>query len=171
MLDFGSRVKALPIRLASTGLSALVALGVILFVSGTARERVAAAELLPGPVPGRVIAVIDADTLAVAARIWLGQDVEVRVRLAGVDAPELRGACPHERVLAREARALVVALIDEGDVTLTAVSYGKYAGRVVARVIAHDGTDVAEALIAAGLARAYAGGARLGWCDRAGGPD
>ncbi len=139
MLDFGSRVKALPIRLASTGLSALVALGVILFVSGTARERVAAAELLPGPVPGRVIAVIDADTLAVAARIWLGQDVEVRVRLAGVDAPELRGACPHERVLAR--------------------------------VIAHDGTDVAEALIAAGLARAYAGGARLGWCDRAGGPD
>ena len=166
-----SRVKTLLTRSASTSLSALVALGVIVFVSATARERLAAAELLPGPVPGRVMAMIDADTLAVAARIWLGQEVEVRVRLAGVDAPELRGACPHERALAREARALVVALIDEGDVTLTAVRYGKYAGRVVARVVAHDGTDVAEALIAAGLARAYAGGARLGWCDRASGAD
>ena len=87
-----SRVKTLLTRSASTSLSALVALGVIVFVSATARERLAAAELLPGPVPGRVMAMIDADTLAVAARIWLGQEVEVRVRLAGVDAPELRGA-------------------------------------------------------------------------------
>ena len=143
-----TRVNTLFTRSASTGLSALVALGVILFVSGTARDQLAAAELLPVPVPGRVMAVIDADTLAVAARIWLGQEVAVRVRLAEADAPELKGTCPYERALAREARALVVA-----------------------RVIAHDGTDVAEALIAAGLARAYAGGARLGWCDRASGPD
>jgi xanthine/uracil permease len=79
VLDFGTRLKTLLARSASTGLSALVALGIIVFVSGTARERVAAVELLPGPVPGRVMAVIGADTLAVAARIWLGQEVEVRV--------------------------------------------------------------------------------------------
>ena len=36
---------------------------------------------------------------------------------------------------------------------------GKYAGRVVARVVV-DGEDLAEELIAAGLARAYDGGRR-----------
>ena len=56
-----------------------------------------ARELLPGPVPARVIQVIDGDTIAVKARIWLNQELETRVRLEGVDAPELAGRCEPTR--------------------------------------------------------------------------
>jgi micrococcal nuclease len=36
-----------------------------------------------GPVTARVLAVIDGDTLAVSARIWIGQTIETRVRPPG----------------------------------------------------------------------------------------
>lgn len=126
-----------------------------------------ARELLPGPVPARVIQVIDGDTIVVKARIWLGQDVETRVRLAGVDAPELAGRCERERALARDARAFVEDMVDSGEVVLSQIQYGKFAGRVVARVETLSGEDLSAALLAAGLARPYEGGARTPWCDTA----
>lgn len=66
----------------------------------------------------RVLAVIDGDTLAVRARIWIGQTIETRVRLAGVDTPELRGDCDGERELAVAARNFVMARVAGGDVVL-----------------------------------------------------
>ncbi len=126
-----------------------------------------ARELLPGPVPARVIQVIDGDTIAVKARIWLGQDVETRVRLEGVDAPELAGRCERERARAARARAFLEAMVDGGEVVLSQIQYGKFAGRVVARVETLAGEDLSAALLAAGLARPYAGGARTPWCDTA----
>ena len=68
---------------------------------------------VPGPVPAKVLRVIDGDTLMVRARIWIGQEIEIKVRLAGVDAPELRAKCERERILARPARDLVAASIAE----------------------------------------------------------
>ena len=46
------------------------------------------------------------------------------------------------------------------------IRFGKYAGRVVARVELAAGDDFAGDLIAAGLARSYGGGARNSWCAR-----
>ena len=126
-----------------------------------------ARELLPGPVPARVLQVIDGDTIVVKARIWLGQDVETRVRLEGVDAPELAGRCERERALAARARAFLEAMVDSGEVVLSQIQYGKFAGRVVARVETPSGEDLSAALLTAGLARAYAGGARTPWGDTA----
>ncbi len=126
-----------------------------------------ARELLPGPVPARVIQVIDGDTIAVKARIWLGQEVETRVRIAGIDAPELAGRCERERALAARARVFVEDMVDSGEVVLSQIQYGKFAGRVVARVETSSGEDLSAALLAAGLARPYAGGARTPWCDTA----
>ena len=40
----------------------------------------------------------------------------------------------------------------------------KYAGRVVARVLTADGTEVAQTLLSEKLARAYDGGRRAPWC-------
>ena len=60
---------------------------------------------LPGPIPAALVRVIDGDTIEVRARIWLDLDLTTRVRLAGIDAPELNGACPEERRRAEEARA------------------------------------------------------------------
>jgi len=36
---------------------------------------------------GRVVDVIDGDTLLVCTRIWIGYEVETLVRIAGLDAP------------------------------------------------------------------------------------
>ena len=123
------------------------------------------ADVVPGPVPALVIEVVDGDTIAVRARIWVGQDVETRVRLSGVDAPEFNGRCGRERELAASARAFVVAAIGDGAVTLSDVHYGKYAGRVVAYVETAAGDDLSALLIAADLGRPYDGGARASWCE------
>ena len=123
-------------------------------------------ENLPGPVPARVVAVIDGDTLVVQARIWIGQAVETKVRLGNIDTPELSARCEEARRLAEAARSLVQELADTGEVTLHDVHLGKYAGRVLARVVAADGRDFGATLLAAGLARGYEGGARLPWCGR-----
>jgi endonuclease YncB( thermonuclease family) len=44
------------------------------------------------------------------------------------------------------------------------IRYGKYAGRVVARVYTADGRDVARALLDGGLVRPYRGRRRRPWC-------
>ncbi len=121
-------------------------------------------ERLSGPVVARVIRVIDGDTLLARARIWLGQQVETRVRVAGIDTPEMRGKCPEERDLARRAQNLVETTLGDGEVLLRDIHFGKFAGRVVARVEATDGTDIADILIRAGLGRVYRGGKPLPWC-------
>jgi len=144
------------------GLGLLLVLGVAA-TFGAARG----ADGVPGPVSARVLDVIDGDTILVRARIWIGQEVETRVRLVGVDAPELRGACAHERGLAVAARDFVGAALASGSVRLRDIRHGKYGGRVLARVATAEGEDLGALLVAAGLARAYRGGRRGGWCDEA----
>ena len=51
-----------------------------------------------------MIRVRDGDTLVVAARIWVGQEIVIDARINGIDAPELRARCPRERALAQRAR-------------------------------------------------------------------
>ena len=124
-------------------------------------------EMLAGPVPARLVAVIDGDTIRVRARIWLDQEVETAVRLHGVDAPELTGACAAERALALDARDFLAARAGTAELTLSDIAHDKFGGRVVARVRTSAGLDLAAALLAAGLARAYDGGARPSWCAQA----
>ena len=136
--------------------STVVVLGVTTAAAG--------ADALPGPVSAEVTRVIDGDTIEVRARVWLGQFVETRVRLADIDAPELRGDCAGETALAERAQALLAHLLAAGPVTLRDIRYGTYAGRVVARIETASG-DVAAALLADGVARPYAGrGPRPDWC-------
>lgn len=149
-----SRRLRIPLWLA-TALAALVA------ASGDAGMR----DTLAGPVAAEVVEIVDGDTLAVRARIWLGQELETRVRLAGVDTPELHGKCERERRLAAAARDFLETRLADRPVALRDVQFGKYAGRVVARVVTSDGQDLSDALIGAGLARRYGGGKRVPWCD------
>ena len=112
----------------------------ILAIAFVAVAPVVAGEALPGPISAEVVEVIDGDTLAARARVWLGQELTVRARIAGIDAPELRGHCAADRDLA---------------------------GRVIARVHTATGLDLATALLSEGFARAYQGrGPRPRWCAR-----
>ena len=122
-----------------------------------------AGETLPGPQRALLLDVVDGDTIRARARIWLGTDVEILVRLDGIDAPELRGACPEERALAARARHRVENLAAGRELLLRDIRYGKYAGRVLARVES-GGRDIGAALVAEGLARDYRGGPRRPWC-------
>jgi len=115
-------------------------------------------------VRAHLVRVVDGDTIEVLARIWPDHYVETLVRLAGIDAPERRGRCAAETALAERARSRLADILAGARLQLVEVHYGKYAGRVVARVLTEDGRDVAAILLAENLVRAYAGGRRESWC-------
>lgn len=115
-----------------------------------------------GPYPATVLRVLDGDTIEVEATVWLGQTVRTHVRLAGIDAPELRGRqC--EREAARDAKAFVEQRVMDG-VTIEGVRPDKYGDRVLATVRVH-GADLGQLLVEAGLARVYHGDTKLRWCN------
>jgi endonuclease YncB( thermonuclease family) len=148
----------------AVAMALMLAVATALMLAVATAGGVSGSETLAGPVPARVLGVIDGDTVVVRARVWLGQDIEIRVRLDGVDTPEIKGRCPRERALALKARALVAGMLEGRTITLTEIHYGKFAGRVVARVATESGEDLTRILLKAGLARPYRGGRRLSWC-------
>jgi endonuclease YncB( thermonuclease family) len=87
-----------------------------------------------------------------------------RVRLRGIDAPELKASCAQELQMAEAASAALRALLGEGDVRIFNIGPDKYDGRVVADVTTRRSGNVSTAMLAAGHARSYGGGHRSGWC-------
>lgn len=123
-----------------------------------------AATTIQGPVLAKVERVYDGDTFTVEAYPWPGVETRASVRVNGVDTPELRGKCPEEKALAVKARDFVKDRVLGGDVFLSGVKYGKYAGRVVADVTLMSGENLAQLLINEGLGVPYDGGKRKSWC-------
>ena len=150
-------------RPVGAGLLSIFILVLPSFEAGTQAGR----SELAGPVEAELIEVIDGDTLSVRIPIWPGQTVETLVRLEGVDTPEIKGKCAAERERGREAQTFVKKLLGGDGVMLHEVRFGKYAGRVLARVTTKAGEDVATRLVERGLGRLYGGGKRAGWCDGA----
>lgn len=138
----------------------VVCLWALVPISASVRAK----EVLRGPFVARPVAVHDGDTLTVRARIWLDQEVVARVRISGIDAPELHGRCRRESTRAVLARDMLTKWVAKGPLVLSDIHYGKYAGRIVAVVTLPDGRDAASAMLAAHLARPYKGGKREGWC-------
>ena len=125
--------------------------------------RVASAAF-EGPVRADVVRVIDGDTFEASAQIWLGEAVDIHVRIEGIDAPELHSRCDAEYARAEAAKSYLESRIGGGEVELSGVQYDKYGGRV--RAVVKDGSgDVGQAMIAKGYARAYHGGHRGSWCE------
>jgi len=110
----------------------------------------APAEVISGPVSAEVIRVIDGDTLALRAHIWLGQDITVNARIRGIDAPEMHGKCEREKHMAEAARLRLVAAAGNGKLRLTRIENDKYAGRVLADVITDAGTNLGAAMLESG---------------------
>jgi len=120
-------------------------------------------ETLPGPIPAEVIRIVDGDTVRVRAHVWIDQSIEISVRIAGIDAPEIaRPECRAERQKADDAKAEVSDLIGTDMVALYNVRLGKYAGRVVADIETANGTDVATQLVTLDLA--VPDDTDIGWC-------
>lgn len=122
---------------------------------------------LPGPFHAEILSVIDGDTLEARVTVRLGQTVETRVRLRGIDAAEMSSECAEERDLARISQAALRRFVAAGPVYLADITRDKYGGRVVATVLDGTGTDVGTYMLREGYAIAYDGGRRQPWCDAA----
>lgn len=100
--------------------------------------------------------VVDGDTLRLGQR---------RVRVTGIDAPELRGArCPAEREQADRAADRLVELVNAGPFEMVAHRFNMVDrhGREL-RVLRRDGKSIGSQLVAEGLAHRYRG-IRQDWC-------
>ncbi len=96
--------------------------------------------------------VVDGDT------IW--GDGE-KIRIVGIDTPEIKGRCRDERVRAQRAKDRLQRLVDGNRLQIERSGKDKY-GRTLARVKA-AGRDVGDVLVKENHARRYGGG-RLSWC-------
>jgi endonuclease YncB( thermonuclease family) len=115
-----------------------------------------------------VIRTIDGDTFEARVHLEPGLDLNTRIRLRGIDAPELKAACVQELQMAEAATAALRGLLGEGGVTISNIGPDKYAGRVVADVATRRTGNVSAAMLTAGHVRSYGGGHRNGWCANAG---
>jgi endonuclease YncB( thermonuclease family) len=144
--------------------------------AGRAVDRVAPAEArqqpttLRGGHPAELLRVIDGDTFEARVRIWPGMDVTTRVRLRGIDAPEMHARCDVEREKALAARDGLSRILSEGSIGVTRVGQDKYGGRVDADVSTARTPDVSAAMFERGLARRYDGGRRENWCSSSSSP-
>lgn len=141
----------------------------IIFLLSMITAPVAAAQqTISGPVEAEMLRVIDGDTIEVRAFIWPGHSVQTRVRLADVDAPEIRRVdCDAEREAGHAARVFVEDLLMPGGapggrVHISNITLGSFAGRVIAAITLPDERDLGAVLLEAGLATPYS--ARGGWC-------
>lgn len=109
---------------------------------------------------GRVLKVIDGDTLDCI--IDLGFDVSIRhrCRLHGIDTPEVRDSDQGLRAQAIEAKLKVEQLLKDGPPRVTFIYHGegKY-GRPLMEVIIGK-TNLNKFLVSNGYAKEYFGGRR-----------
>ena len=114
--------------------------------------------------PAEVVRVIDGDTFEARVRVWPGLNVDTKVRLRDIDAPELHARCADELAKAQAARGALESMLAAGGVTVARVGLDKYGGRVDAVVATRATADVSRALLDGGFARSYGGGRRDSWC-------
>lgn len=85
-------------------------------------------------------------------------------RLVGFDTPETKEPrCPAEAALGRKATERLRALLRSGDLQVFAKGHDKFGRELI--TVTLDGRNIGDLLVAEGLAHAYHGGSRGGWCD------
>ena len=108
----------------------------------------------------------DGDTITVNipyAPPIIGENISVRV--FGIDTPEIKGACPKEKQLAKDTKNYVKYILSKASyIDLEDVKRDKYF-RILATVKTSEG-DLAELLLDKGYAVEYDGGTKSkNWCE------
>ena len=118
------------------------------------------------PISAHATRVIDGDSIVITAHLWLNLYQETVLRLAHVDAPEIRGKCDAEKTKAEEAKQFVRSWIEGSDtLTIHDIQQDKFGGRVVGRIVNERNQDLGQLLLANMLARPYEGASRDSWCN------
>lgn len=108
---------------------------------------------------GKVIKTYDGDTITIVSKPYIDSDYyKYKVRLNGIDTPELKSKDKHETEMAIKARDALKELLKNNNdiIELKNISYDKY-GRLLADVYAND-LNICEWMIAQGYAKKYGGG-------------
>ena len=90
---------------------------------------------------------------------------DIRVRVNGIDTPEINGKCEKEKYDAQQARDMVADILKDAErIDRKNMKRGKYF-RIAADVIV-DGENLADILIEASVAIQYSGGKKTkNWCE------
>ena len=113
----------------------------------------------------KVISIYDGDTLRVNIDSFpdiVGKNI--RIRIKGIDAPEIKGKCQTEIDLAIMARDYLRNAINQSSqIELRNIERGKYF-RIVGELYI-DGQNISNNLIKRKLAYYYNGGKKSSWCN------
>lgn len=105
-----------------------------------------------GPYPGIVDLVHDGDTVNVKLDVGFDLTVYTRVRINGINAPELATAA------GKAARDFAQTLLPPGTaVEVVSLGWDKFGGRIEGRISAAGVGDFAAAMVAAGKAKVWDG--------------
>jgi len=112
----------------------------------------------------KVISIYDGDTLRVNIDSFpdiVGKNI--RIRIKGIDAPEIKGKCQTEIDLAIMARDYLRNAINQSSqIELRNIERGKYF-RIVGELYI-DGENISKGLIKEKLVYIYHGGKKRSWC-------
>jgi len=143
----------------------------IIFISSLVGFRLLAMEAIgnrPEVWAVEITGIYDGDTFNFKAAKLPTSLQKMKVRIRGIDAPELgkRGKCDDERKKAEDAKKKLIEIIGVSKVArLTNMSWDKYGSRIVADVEI-NGKDVGKIMIREGLAEPYFGsGKKTNWCE------
>ena len=105
-----------------------------------------------------LLRVVDGDTVDLRVDLGFHASMDLRFRILGIDAPEIRGPEKEEGAKATERLS---RLLEEPNSTASrcyvrSVKTGKF-GRWLGTVWNHEGVDVGATLVAEGLAKEYRG--------------
>lgn len=109
----------------------------------------------------KVLSIYDADTMTVEVDLGFFIKHRIKIRLSGIDTPEIRTRNLEEKALAIEARDYVRDLLLDKEVIINTEKTGKY-GRYLA-IIRYNDININHKLIELGYARVYDGGTRQSW--------
>ncbi len=116
------------------------------------------AQTFSGEIPVRVMHVVDGDTLDVEllTSVLSGFGRTERVRLIGIDAPEMHASDARQRMLAKRATEFLRPLLEGNVITLTPGTEARDGyGRLLAYAETQDGDSVQEIILREGLAAVY----------------
>jgi len=112
----------------------------------------------------KVISIYDGDTIRVNIDSFpdiIGKNI--RIRIKGIDAPEIKGKCQKEIDLAIMARDYLRNAINQSSqIELRNMERGKYF-RIVGELYI-DGENISKGLLKEKLAYIYHGGKKRSWC-------
>lgn len=112
----------------------------------------------------KVIEVYDGDTIVVAL-ILHNLPFKFRIRLRGIDAPEMRTKSANEKIHAIKSRDYLSGIVLNHIVSVINVGFDKYGGRYLGDVTLNN-NNISEMMIQANHAKPYDGGTKESWSEQ-----